>query len=144
MGGKDTGIGPVEADLAQPGCTADQPESTSELKTAGDTAESQQTREPQTRSISDARGTLGPAQSVEDGKKRKVALHVAYIGAGYAVCSLPSHSAFALALAVFLELHISTQFDDHDSFNHEMYSPGSNTTHIESFLILVNGLQKVE
>lgn len=35
-----------------------------------------------------AQQALPPKRPDEDGKKRKVALHVAYIGAGYAVSSL--------------------------------------------------------
>ena len=88
MGGKDTGIGPVEANTAQPASTAHQPARTSEIEAAKDTEELQQTKDTSTVSANDARGTSEQTQSVEDGKKRKVALHVAYIGAGYAV-SLP-------------------------------------------------------
>ena len=101
MGGKDTGIGPVEGDVAQPVPNTPAPANIPERNTAGDTAaemDTQQTGEKVNDVIGDAREASeqakasGQAQTLEDGKKRKVALHVAYIGAGYAVRSTDPHS----------------------------------------------------
>lgn len=96
MGGKDTGIGPEQANSAQPGHGMQQAASTLQVKAAQDTATDTDLQMPEkianaaddSAEKSNKAKATSQAQTLEDGKKRKVVLHVAYIGAGYAVSSL--------------------------------------------------------
>ncbi len=107
---KDTGLGSVTERLEQPAPTAEQPAGPLDpiAETATDLRDATEISDVGCNSTTEGSEQVqvpNQAQPLEDGKKRKVALHVAYIGAGYAVSSRCTQADFGnLKLLWILQL----------------------------------------